>query len=975
VSLSYQPAYFAQGQHVEPQVFYNLACDPFRSSSVVACAGAGKTWMLVRRMLRALLGSPLAGGPDSVGVLPSQILAITFTKKAAIQMRQRLLSDWHTLVNATPEEQLIFLKSCGVSPAQAPVLLSRLDFVSALIDQANEAHQWSILTFHGWFRRVLCAAPWEMLQSWGLPLDWQLLEDEAPLIEAAWPSFWATLSQHPVEQADYHALIREQGLSGTQDLLARALSRRSEFLEADATQDLTQLVPRGSRYFASTLQAWQAYPTSPESQPEIDLSAVLNAPKVRESLEAAAHHLSQSPQARFHTLGEQLGQALSGAGSGSTSSTYTFDAVWPTLFTQANTPRQFNQKLPGLADIRQAQAKLQTVRAMQIQDRAHHHHARCVRLMRFLVPCFNQVKRAQGYVDMNDLEHFTLRLLRDPIHGPPLQERLGFQVAHVLVDEFQDTNPIQWQCLKTWLDNYAGSGGGTVPQVFIVGDPKQSIYRFRRADSRVFTQAQGFISDTLGGLHLACHHTRRQAQTIVDSVNQTFGQAKHLGLFPAFSPHTTERAQTAGCVEKLPLVTRERSSRRATESATESAPPKNKAIPWRDSLTQAWIASEDSLRFLEYQAAAGWLAQEIEQGHLCPGEVMVLARRRSDLQLMQEALHAAHIPNELTDGPQLAEVPVIQDVLALLDVLLSPHHTLALAQVLKSPLFAYTDEALLAWRLAQNQASAVSPLSPLSPWLGLDDQATQCLARWHGYAADKPVYELLFLIYTESALLTRYAQALPPHEFAWSQACLQQLLQLAWEGAWATTTHESFPFQTVETQPQRAPADPEGLSLARFVRWISGQELGRAALSPEKGMERKESIEGAEGAETRDTHVRLLTIHKAKGLEAPCVLILNMAQTARPLDAQPVWVWNDPDAPPTVLFAYSGSEPAPSYAERFDDEQIAQRLEEMNLLYVAMTRAQDRLVFSASRWLSRGGDDSAMTTTQEAIPRCPWDWV
>ena len=90
-----------------------------------------------------------------------------------------------------------------------------------------------------------------------------------------------------------------------------------------------------------------------------------------------------------------------------------------------------------------------------------------------------------------------------------MQQRLDAQVRHLLIDEFQDTSPLQWQALHGWLQAYAGAGGGAALSVFIVGDPKQSIYRFRRAEPRVFAAAQDFVCEGLGGARLACDHTRR----------------------------------------------------------------------------------------------------------------------------------------------------------------------------------------------------------------------------------------------------------------------------------------------------------------------------------------------------------------------------------------------------------------------------------------------------------------------------------
>ena len=116
---------------------------------------------------------------------------------------------------------------------------------------------------------------------------------------------------------------------------------------------------------------------------------------------------------------------------------------------------------------------------------------------------------------MQDLERCALALLSDPAVAGWVQQRLDARLRHVLIDEFQDTSNLQWQALLGWLSSYAGAGGGASGQrplsVFIVGDPKQSIYRFRGAEPRVFEAARTLRRRRPRGHDLACNHTRRNA--------------------------------------------------------------------------------------------------------------------------------------------------------------------------------------------------------------------------------------------------------------------------------------------------------------------------------------------------------------------------------------------------------------------------------------------------------------------------------
>jgi ATP-dependent helicase/nuclease subunit A len=156
---------------------------------------------------------------------------------------------------------------------------------------------------------------------------------------------------------------------------------------------------------------------------------------------------------------------------------------------------------------------------------------------------YAQLKRERGWIDMGDLERAALALMSDEVLSGWVQERLDARVRHLLIDEFQDTNPLQWQALSAWLSSY--SGAGKAPSVFLVGDPKQSIYRFRRAEPQVFKAAQRFVAEGLGGDLLSCDHTRRNAPAIIGLVNQVMGQAQEAHEFDGFRAHSTESVRPA----------------------------------------------------------------------------------------------------------------------------------------------------------------------------------------------------------------------------------------------------------------------------------------------------------------------------------------------------------------------------------------------------------------------------------------------
>ncbi|HLO96551.1 MAG TPA: UvrD-helicase domain-containing protein, partial [Burkholderiaceae bacterium] len=184
-------AYTVDGRVVPRELFYQRACDPRRSVVVEACAGAGKTWMLVSRILRALLD----------GAEPQQIVAITFTRKAAGEMRQRL-SEWLAeFARADHAGRCLALVQRGMSEEEAQRASPLLQGLQQRLLEGGRPVE--IRTFHAWFSQLLRAAPMALLQSLGIAPELQLLEDESELMPEVWRGFHARVLAAPELLADY----------------------------------------------------------------------------------------------------------------------------------------------------------------------------------------------------------------------------------------------------------------------------------------------------------------------------------------------------------------------------------------------------------------------------------------------------------------------------------------------------------------------------------------------------------------------------------------------------------------------------------------------------------------------------------------------------------------------------------------------------------------------------------------------------
>ncbi|HNV58093.1 MAG TPA: UvrD-helicase domain-containing protein, partial [Rhodoferax sp.] len=798
------PAAFEHnGATVARSRFYAIACDPRRSVAVEACAGAGKTWMLVSRMLRALLE----------GCAPHEILAITFTKKAAGEMRQRL-QEWLLQFASQSDDQLRQeLLNRGVVQEPSTDQLQRLRQLHHSLLMGGRPLQ--IRTFHSWFAALVRSAPMQALADLGLPSQYELLENDAQAVAQVWPRFHSRVAGDSAARADYLAAVAQFGRHQTHKALEAALSKRVEFALADAQG----VVDTSVRPFADQFPDFAGVAT-PEGLLDdsvvrtllLDAARMLGASSLKTCIEAA------SDLERAVTSGDLAGAQ---------------DA----LLTQKGTPRKLSDKVAGIETVRQAQDCLMAIAQAQVQHQAWLHQHRMARLTRLLAQDYAQLKRERGWLDMGDLERAALALMSDPVLSGWVQERLDARVRHLLIDEFQDTNPLQWQALSAWLSGYTGAG--QAPSVFLVGDPKQSIYRFRRAEPQVFKAAQRFVAEGLGGDLLSCDHTRRNAPVIVDGVNQVMGQAQASGEFEGYRAHSTESVES-GYIYRLPRIER--------DAVPDDGGP-DTAPSWRDSLTTPRMIAEETRKTLECRQAARWLAQQLQTGVLKPSDVMVLARKRERLGLMQAELAALHIAAQQPEKNDLADMPEVQDLVALLDVLVSPAHDLSLARVLKSPVFGISDadlvQLVLCQRALQRKNDApgddeVAPRPARPGWLQVLQQSQDLpaalaplgarLTIWKSWVDTLPPHDALSAIYHDGDVLARYAAATPQTQRESVLTHLRALLAAALQvdGGRYTTSY----------------------ALVRALRAGGTQAPVRA-----------------------DAHaVSLLTIHGAKGLEAPLVL-------------------------------------------------------------------------------------------------------
>jgi ATP-dependent helicase/nuclease subunit A len=875
------PAYRIDGAPASAEAFYALACDPQRSVVVEACAGAGKTWMLVSRMLRALVQ----------GAEPRQILAITFTRKAAGEMRQRL-DEWllaHSAARATAAERVAALQQRGLPLAEAERLEPHLATLHERLLRQGQGV--AISTFHAWFAQLLAQAPLALLEQLGLPARHELVEDTAPLHDELMRRLHRRVQADGHLRALYVALVQRHRRGAVLAWLQAAWFNAPELARADAAGNAESSVPP-----AAALEPAMAGLTHP--------GALLRLPPWRDELAALAAALGKAKGAKAQDAARELRQALEEGDPARA-----FEIAWLALFTRKDEPRKQLGEGPALEALRE---RLRHLQGLQRQQAAHEDHRAMLALARVLLAEYRALKQQRGLVDMADLERAAEALLGDAALAGWMQQRLDQQLRLVLIDEFQDTSPLQWQVLQGWLSGYGGAGGGASGQqplaLFLVGDPKQSIYRFRGAEPRVFEAARGFVQQALEGRVLSCDHTRRNAPAVIAALNAVFDDAARHDAWGPYRAHTTS-ASLAGQVLRLPGVLRP--EKVAAAGAAGEV--------WRDSLTEPRTEAETLLREQEAAQVAAAVAELLARQRLEPGEVMVLARKRSMLALVAAALAAVGVPHVVAEPLLLHESPEVLDLAAVLDALVSPGHDLALARALKSPLFGASDADLLALAAAARASGRcwideLGELTTAAPTPALA-RARQLLAAWRPLVTVLTPHDLLDRIVHEGELLPRLAAAVPPARRAGALHAVRALLAAALQ-------HEGGRF-----------ASAYGL-----LRALRARRLRATAAAPADA-------------------VQLLTVHGAKGLEARAVLLADCDPEPRPAERAQVLVdWPvQATAPRRVAFLRNEAALPPSLEDAWAEHRAAAEREELNGLYVAMTRAREWLVFSRTQPHRAGG--------------------
>jgi ATP-dependent helicase/nuclease subunit A len=840
------------------------AADPKVSSWLAANAGSGKTHVLAQRVINLLLE----------GVEPEKILCITFTKAAAANMAKRVfdtLAAWTTLDDAALDD--VIRKQSGETPGAARRALARRLFASALETPGGLKVQ----TIHAFCTQLLHQFPFEanvaarfsvldetehtqLLEQLTLAVLLEGANDpDGPLggalataMTAAADQTFRDVVREAIGRGDAIArwVVGEGGVEAAIAGLSRALGLGSEETRAGIEEDFFT----GS---AIAPHEWMAFATALAQGSKSDIE------QSRRFKLLASQPLSDRVETYLDIF------------------CTTDRAPRKSIVTKTIEDADLVERLA--AEQGRVCVLLNRRRAVICRDRS----AALLTVAYAVLSRYHDEKQRRGLLDYDDLIDKTLALLTNT-DAAWVHYKLDFGIDHLLIDEAQDTSSKQWQIILRLVAEFtAGAGArGVRRTIFAVGDEKQSIYSFQNAAPKEFFEMRRYFerAHKASGLDFApgrLEHSFRSGANILAAVDL---------VFKDIAPSVTSDQDGFPAHIALP-----------------DAPPGVVEIwepvePDERAEIEGWDApfdtvSETSPRVKLAQRIARMVRKMVDDGRARYGDVLILVRQRGELfEAIIRALKHEKVDVAGADRLILTEHIAVMDLIALADALLLPQYDLALATVLRSPLFGFSDDDLFAIAWDRGQQSLRAALRGKS---GEHERFAAADMRLDKLAQDARS-KTPFAFYAELLGAGRARHRFLARLGLEANDALDEFLNLA------------FDYERRETP-----------SLQGFLAWL---REARAEVKRDMEIARNE--------------VRVMTVHGAKGLEAPIVILADtMTPPAGPRHPRLLTLSGK-----ATIWAGRKADDAPPVATARRDALAEAEHEYRRLLYVAMTRAADRLI-------------------------------
>lgn len=885
----------------DPNVMQRRASNPAHSVWVSASAGSGKTKVLTDRVLSLLL----------TGTRPERILCITFTKAAAAEMANRLngiLGTWATLPQPELSDKIEDL--LDRQPDAETVILARQLFARVLDTPGGL----KIQTVHSFCQSLLGRFPLEA----NVPPQFQVLDDRSAsemMARARDTVLRAAEGDTPLADALYQVTRRasEERFDELMRLLTSERGRIRRLINAKDGVD---------KAVAALFTKLDADPHQGET--EVVAAACEEGVFDRTGLRDAAEKLLNEGKANDIKLGKKLESWLAKPLDGRIA---TYQDYRTAFLTAELEPRKNLMGKP----LREAHPDLLTVlereqeRAVMTRDHIRTQvtaqaSAGLLRLGEAMLRAYELEKKSRDLLDFDDLILKSRDLLTgDDASVAWVLFKLDGGLDHILIDEAQDTNPEQWEVVASLAEEFfAGEGQRAEDElgprtVFAVGDVKQSIYSFQRADPEAFRRMRAHFEKRVTQAQqiwdmVPMDVSFRSTEPVLRAVDAVFAgaEAKDGLVAPEETVrHTAWRRGEAGRVEVWPLV-----------EAEKSEDPE----PWSLPL-ESEIERNPKQRLADALAAQidAWIGSEMLPAKGRPmraGDVMVLMRSRSSfVDMLVRALKARNVPVAGVDRMKLSQQIGVMDLVVLAQFLLMPEDDLALATVLKSPLLGLNDDDL--FTLAYDRGKGRSLWGSLQA-KSVENPRFAPARNWLAALLNKADFMRPFELFGE--VLSSVCPATDRQE---TRELTGREAMVARLGVEAEDPLEEFQSMTLAYEQGNTP------SMQGFLHWFAAGEA-----------EIKRDLEAGERDE-----VRIMTVHGAKGLQAPVVIMpdtVGKPEIGR--NAQLYWLTDAQDHSELPLWVIGSGMIEHEGAKARAAAVQAQDQEYRRLLYVALTRAEDRLI-------------------------------
>ena len=815
------------------------------------------------------------------GVAPDTILCVTYTKAAAAEMKSRLYENLSSWAICEQVDLIAEMKKLGEHrPSQTQIQTARSLFAHILDHEDGPR----IETVHSFCQAVLKRFPIEA----NVPPDFQLLSE---------------MDSERLLTDCFFSLLEQAG--HIQDVkLAEALSVLTQ--QTDETQAIKHIKShmRNRRQIdklATDPLGFFAYETELRQTLEITEPADLETGE-----QTLAGDIKHMPLARIAEALLQGGTAQASRGQrlqlwleqNSAPSPVDLSGLLDVFTTSTGarlkrmTDKQVDKYDPDCARLQnQAADTLQLYFEAKSAERCVQLSLSLARVSVAVYRQFQARKLASAMLDYEDLIFFTETLLDQDQMMAWVRWKLDQGINHLLIDEAQDTSPAQWSLLNKLSEPFFdGDDESKDRTVFAVGDFKQSIYSFQGANPQTFAESQtqfirraGAVQKPFEVIDFALSfRSSRAVLEFVDSV-MTADEVSGLGNTP-YQRHDVFRTGMAGLVEVWPV----QAGAKKADLPMFDAPD---LLVEEDSDTRHAKQIVDHIKALLDGAETDLFGRVIR-----PQDILILLRRRdSFFALLRAELERANIPVAGADRIVLNNQIEILDLLALGDVCLLPDDDLQLACLLKSPLIGLNEDELFDLAVHRGDASLFDALAEAATTSARLSAAREKLGRWLGLADQLPVFEFFSVVLTEGG----------------RQAFHQRL----------------------------GPAVDDSLNAFLLQAREHGQQ-GQGGLSHFLNFFRQGGSEIKRDMDMQDAgQVRVMSVHGAKGLEAPIVYLPDMLRATQPSDSLVQGAsglfWPSGQAAPLALIDQM----------KQHNKQVRQE-EDFRLLYVALTRARQALFIS-----------------------------